>query len=169
MTDTIRFPSGFLKAADVNPSTLEHICDFHAAAIISGGPSLLPKSTQGSVDAVLCDAQDFGRFDKICGGGPHLSLWHLDQTKVTTIFDDENFISNHVTLFDGTVISGESGGNVEQWSVNGDKVARVPMSFSNVFHVNILDKHKVMTVVGNSHKIDVCKNFYYKSYSVSMF
>ncbi|ESN92942.1 hypothetical protein HELRODRAFT_165082 [Helobdella robusta] len=33
MTDTIRFPSGFLKAADVNPSTLEHFCNFHAAAI----------------------------------------------------------------------------------------------------------------------------------------
>ncbi|ESO05776.1 hypothetical protein HELRODRAFT_171448 [Helobdella robusta] len=32
MTDTIRLPSGFLKAADVNPSTLEHFCDFHAAA-----------------------------------------------------------------------------------------------------------------------------------------
>ncbi|ESO04060.1 hypothetical protein HELRODRAFT_173134 [Helobdella robusta] len=45
-------------AADVNPSTLEHFCDFHAAAIISGGPSLLLKSTQGSVDAVLCHAQD---------------------------------------------------------------------------------------------------------------
>ncbi|ESO00401.1 hypothetical protein HELRODRAFT_175819 [Helobdella robusta] len=44
--------------ADVNPSTLEHFCDFHAAAIISGGPSLLFKSTQGSVDAVFCHAQD---------------------------------------------------------------------------------------------------------------
>ncbi|ESO00264.1 hypothetical protein HELRODRAFT_176122 [Helobdella robusta] len=56
MTNNIRFPSGFLKAADVNPSTLEHFCDFYAAAIISGGPNLLLKSTQGSVDAVLCHA-----------------------------------------------------------------------------------------------------------------
>ncbi|ESO10487.1 hypothetical protein HELRODRAFT_183588 [Helobdella robusta] len=28
MTDTIRFPSGLLKAAEVNPSTLEHFCNF---------------------------------------------------------------------------------------------------------------------------------------------
>ncbi|ESN99419.1 hypothetical protein HELRODRAFT_162967 [Helobdella robusta] len=63
MTDTIRFPSVLLKAADVNPFTLEHFCDFHAAAIISGGPSLFLKSTQSSVDAVLCYAQDIG-----CGG-----------------------------------------------------------------------------------------------------
>ncbi|ESO05726.1 hypothetical protein HELRODRAFT_191365 [Helobdella robusta] len=65
-------------AADVNPSTLEHFCDFHAAAIISGGPSLSLKSTQGSVDAVLCHTQDHLVYHNSKGKLSDLIAEHLD-------------------------------------------------------------------------------------------
>lgn len=118
-----------------------------------------------------CVAVDKADDWMVCGGGPALCLWHLRSLSPTTVFATPNTGVNFAMFHDDAIIS--SGGEpfVSHWSVNGDKRAYVPCSPTSVYHVAINDKsdsHRVLCIAGNCHKIDVCANFNYKAFSLTL-
>lgn len=120
---------------------------------------------------VSCVSVDKDNDWMVCGGGPHLCLWHLRSLTPTTVFNT-NACHNFVSFHEDSIISGGNEAYINHWSVNGDKKAQVPCSPTNVFDVAINDKSdntKVLSMAGNCNKVDICTNFGYKAFSLSVY
>ncbi|ELT98754.1 hypothetical protein CAPTEDRAFT_224884 [Capitella teleta] len=122
----------------------------------------------------LCVRPQYGKFitcvavDKsdnlmVCGGGPRLCLWHLRQLAPTAQFDTPQATANTAMFLEDSVISAGTEPFVHHWSLNGDQRAKVPCTPSTVYS---LATNKILSVAGNSHKIDICTNFRYKAFSM---
>ncbi|XP_041377015.1 THO complex subunit 6 homolog [Gigantopelta aegis] len=106
----------------------------------------------------------------VCGGGPHLSMWHMRSLSATTAFKTSGATHSFAMFYDDHVISGGSRPYVNHWFVNGDLKSEVPCTPATVFNIDVnhkSDKYKVLTVVGSSSKIDVCTNFGYRAFSLN--
>lgn len=120
---------------------------------------------------VKCVAVDKAEDWMVCGGGPQLCMWHLRSLAPTTVFDAPNVCANHVMFYEDTVISAGGEAFVRHWSVNGDMRAQVPCTPTTVYNVainNKTDTNKVLSIAGNCHKVDICTNFGYKAFSMSV-
>ncbi|XP_050408253.1 THO complex subunit 6 homolog [Patella vulgata] len=118
---------------------------------------------------VGCVAMDHGDDWLICGGGPKLSTWHLRSLTPTATFDTPGSCQNFVMYHEENVISGGMKPCVNHWYVNGDLKSQVPTTSSSIYNIavnTVLDQLRVLSVVGNSCKIDVCTNFGYKAFSL---
>jgi THO complex subunit 6 len=107
----------------------------------------------------------------ICGGGPALCMWHMRSMSPTTVFQTPNAAVNFAMFHDDLIISAGSEPFVNHWALNGDRNAHVPCSPTNVFSVavnNRSDNYKVLCTAGNSYKIDVCTNFSYKAFCLTL-
>ncbi|ESO95484.1 hypothetical protein LOTGIDRAFT_178363 [Lottia gigantea] len=107
----------------------------------------------------------------ICGGGPRLSTWHMRSLSPTAIFDTPASCQNFVMYHEETVISGGSKPLVNHWFVNGDIKSQVPCTPTSTYNISIntvSDSTRVLSVAGNSYKIDVCTNFGYKAFSLKL-
>ena len=107
----------------------------------------------------------------VCGGGPKLCLWHLRSMAATTVFDTAHTIANDAMFCEDSVISAGNSPYVQHWSVNGDQRAKVPCSPNCVLSVainNKSDSAKVLSIAGGSPKIDICTNFGYKAFSLTV-
>ncbi|KAM8794712.1 THO complex subunit 6 [Eudromia elegans] len=93
----------------------------------------------------------------VCGGGPALTLWHLRSVTPATVFASPP-CPQHV-LF-----------HQELLQLGGELRARIPCSppalLSLCLHRHS-PEHQVLTVAGNSPKIDVFTNLGYRAFSMS--
>lgn len=105
----------------------------------------------------------------VCGGGPHLSLWHMRSLTPTTIFPAVDACQNTVLFYEDTLISAGNQSCVNHWFINGEQKAKVPCTPSCVLNVKIntqSDSNRVLSIAGTSYKVDVCTNFGYKAFSL---
>jgi THO complex subunit 6 len=108
----------------------------------------------------------------ICGGGPHLSLWHLNSMSAATKFDVD-CTTNIVECHNDYIISGGNASNLYVWEMNGELRSSIPTSASDVFSIktfeykdNEIGVEQVISAAGMSHKIDICTNLKYKDFEL---
>lgn len=101
-----------------------------------------------------------------CGGGVNVCVWHRASLTLTSHFTQQNVTSNCALFYEDKIITGDSNGTVTHWSLAGEKKLEISMSSSNLYNIAINENsksNKVMTVSGNSEKIDLCTNFSYRA------
>lgn len=105
----------------------------------------------------------------VCGGGPALTLWHLRSVTPTTVFPLAP-PQHHALFHQDMVLSGGVGPALHLLQLNGDVRGRVPVSppalRSLCLHLRS-PEHQVLTVAGNSPKIDVFTNLGYRAFSLT--
>ena len=111
----------------------------------------------------------------ICGGGPHLSLWHLSSMSYASRFETES-TTNVVQTHNEYMISGGNASDLHVWEMNGELKSLIPTSVNNVFSIstheykeNDLGVEQLITCAGMSHKVDVCTNWKYKDFEVLVY
>ncbi|XP_069739077.1 THO complex subunit 6-like [Phaenicophaeus curvirostris] len=105
----------------------------------------------------------------VCGGGPALTLWHLRSVTPTTVFPLPP-CQHHVLFHQDLVLAGGPGPNLHQLQLSGDLRARVPCSPPALRCLCLHQRspeHRVLTVGGNSPKIDVFTNLGYRAFSLA--
>ncbi|CAL1283171.1 unnamed protein product [Larinioides sclopetarius] len=104
----------------------------------------------------------------VCGGGPHLCVWHLRSLAPSTQLLKPQVTSNVVAFHEDMIISGGSEPFVSHWSLDGKLQTEVPTSASNVFclGINSSPTQQVLATGGSSYKIDLCTDFRYKDFSL---
>eukprot|EP01135_Chromosphaera_perkinsii_P006196 Nk52_evm13s442 gene=Nk52_evmTU13s442 len=107
----------------------------------------------------------------VCGGSPHLSLWHLPSMTATTAMRTSG--NSQVAFFhEDQIISAGEDSHIYHWTRNGKMTSKVPTDLSSVFSVRINSASpstKILSASGNSSSIDVFINFGAKSCSFSSF
>jgi len=119
----------------------------------------------------------------LCGGGPHLSLFHLKMTSsmyhqskfssnmpLHVFKTDENVTQNVVRFHDNGFLSAGSSPYVNHWDLSGRLSASLAVTPSSVYSVATNEKssnYPVMTVAGSSNKIDFCISKGYSSFSLT--
>ena len=94
----------------------------------------------------------------ICGGGPHLSLWHLGSMSFATTFSTDS-TTNAVQMHNEYVISGGNDPDLHIWEMNGELKSLIPTSVNNVFSISThdykdkkdVDIQQLITCAGMSH------------------
>ncbi|KAK2169087.1 hypothetical protein LSH36_12g10015 [Paralvinella palmiformis] len=180
-------------AVSIQRSLDEHTDYVHCVTVWNNGTECASAAEDGTVRIwvtllvfqylhPMCARPQFGKWlscvviDKsadwlVCGGGPHLCMWHLRTLNPTSVFHTPT-THNTVCFQDDSLISGGSDPCVYHWLVNGEKKAQVPCSSTNVFNISFNEKSedtKVLCISGNTNKIDVCTNFGYKAFSLSIY
>jgi len=121
----------------------------------------------------------------LCGGGPHLSLFHLkmsssvynhQSSKFSSasplhVFKTEGNVTQNVVKFheDGFLCAGSSP-FVHHWDLSGRLSMSLAVTPSSVYTVASNDnssKYPVMTIAGSSNKIDFCISKGYSSFSLT--
>lgn len=119
----------------------------------------------------------------LCGGGPHLSLFHLKmsasmyhQSKFNSatplhVFKTDGNVTQNVVKFheDGFLCAGSSP-FVHHWDLSGRlsmSLAVTPSSVYTVASNENSSNYPVMTVAGSSNKIDFCISKGYSSFSLT--
>ncbi|GBO10160.1 hypothetical protein AVEN_262335-1 [Araneus ventricosus] len=105
---------------------------------------------------------------QVCGGGPHLCVWHLRSLAPSTQLLKPQVTSNVVAFHEDMIISGGSEPFVSHWSLDGKLQTEVPTSASSVFclGINSSPTQQVLATGGSSYKIDLCTDFRYKDFSL---
>ena len=104
----------------------------------------------------------------ICGGGPKFSLWHLRSLECTTIYPFPS--TAHVSGFldDILFVAGDYS-YLNQYSLNGDVTAEVPVSAASVYSVVYQMEPKIMSIGGSSNSLDICTDFNYKDIVINLY
>ncbi|XP_030826692.1 THO complex subunit 6 homolog isoform X1 [Camarhynchus parvulus] len=105
----------------------------------------------------------------VCGGGPALTLWHLRSGTPTTVFPLPH-PQHHALFHQDMVLSGGVGPALHLLQLSGDVRGRVPVSPPALRSLCLHPRspeHQVLTVAGNSPKIDVFTNLGYRAFSLS--
>lgn len=105
----------------------------------------------------------------VCGGGPALTLWHLRSVTPTTVFALPP-PQHHALFHQDLVLSGGVGPALHLLQLSGDVRGRVPVSPPALRSLCLHPRspeHQVLTVAGNSPKIDVFTNLGYRAFSLS--
>ncbi|XP_066064744.1 THO complex subunit 6 homolog isoform X2 [Chamaea fasciata] len=105
----------------------------------------------------------------VCGGGPALTLWHLRSVTPTTVFPLAP-PQHHALFHQDMVLSGGVGPALHLLQLNGDVRGRVPVTPPALRSLCLHPRspeHQVLTVGGNSPKIDVFTNLGYRAFSLS--
>uniref|UniRef100_A0A8C3QNB4 THO complex 6 n=1 Tax=Cyanoderma ruficeps TaxID=181631 RepID=A0A8C3QNB4_9PASS len=105
----------------------------------------------------------------VCGGGPALTLWHLRSVTPTTVFPLAP-PQHHALFHQDMVLSGGVGPALHLLQLNGDVRGRVPVSPPALRSLCLHPRspeHQVLTVGGNSPKIDVFTNLGYRAFSLT--
>jgi len=120
----------------------------------------------------------------VCGGGPHLSLFHLKmsssmyhRSKFSSatplrVFKtaDENLTQNVVKFHQDGFLSAGSSPSVNHWDISGRLTQSLSVTPSSVYSVATNENstiYPIMTVAGSSNKIDFCISKGYSSFSLS--
>eukprot|EP00795_Rhopilema_esculentum_P009509 gene9509-17247_t len=117
---------------------------------------------------ISCVAVDHAEQWLVCGGGPHLSCWHIPSSTLTAVLPTQNSCPLTAIYHEEKILSGGTEPIVFQWSVNGDERTELPVSPSSVYSLAINDNsqsNKVLSIAGNSTDINVCTNFHYEAFS----
>jgi len=143
-----------------------------------------PRVASGSIDSLIepnkleeaarpeigkwisCMATDPSEDWLVCGGAPHLSVWHLRSKTSTTVLKTPKSCPQVVAFHDDVILSGGTEPSVFHWSINGEMKTQVPCKAKAIYSlaVNKLP-NKALAVGGNSPYIDICTNFNYKAFS----
>ncbi|KAJ7990026.1 hypothetical protein DPEC_G00310590 [Dallia pectoralis] len=105
----------------------------------------------------------------LCGGGPSLSLWHLRSMSPTSIFPISG-CQRQATFYQDMILSVGEGQFVSHCLLGGEVKAQIPCTphSLNTLALNLSStEHRVLTVGGSSHQIDVFANLSYRSFSLS--
>merc|ERR1712142_156621 len=119
----------------------------------------------------------------LCGGGPHLSLFHLKMTSSSyhpskfssatplRVFESEENLTHNLVKFheDGFLCAGSSP-FVNHWDLSGRLTQSLAVTPSSVYSVATNENsaaYPVMTVAGSSNKIDLCISKGYSSFSLT--
>uniref|UniRef100_A0A8C1V4X1 THO complex 6 n=1 Tax=Cyprinus carpio TaxID=7962 RepID=A0A8C1V4X1_CYPCA len=105
----------------------------------------------------------------LCGGGPSLSLWHLRSMSPTSVFPLPG-CQREAVFHQDLIMSVGEGPYVSHCLHGGTVKAQIPCTPSslNTLALNLKNtEHRVMTVGGSSHQIDVFTNFSYRAFSLS--
>uniref|UniRef100_A0A8C1BLQ2 THO complex 6 n=2 Tax=Cyprinus carpio TaxID=7962 RepID=A0A8C1BLQ2_CYPCA len=105
----------------------------------------------------------------LCGGGPSLSLWHLRSMSPTSVFPLPG-CQREAVFYQDLIMSVGEGPHVSHCLHGGTVKAQIPCTPSslNTLALNLKNsEHRVMTVGGSSHQIDVFTNFSYRAFSLS--
>ncbi|KAI2666250.1 hypothetical protein H4Q32_010069 [Labeo rohita] len=105
----------------------------------------------------------------LCGGGPSLSLWHLRSMSPTSVFPLPG-CQREAVFYQDLIMSVGEGPFVSHCLHGGTVKAQIPCTQSslNTLALNLKNtEHRVMTVGGSSHQIDVFTNFSYRAFSLS--
>jgi len=118
----------------------------------------------------------------VCGGGPHLSLFHLKMTSVynrskgpsmgpLAICKSDDLVTQNVVKFhENGFASGGSSPFLKNWDMSGHLNQAMCVTPSSVYSVAMnakTSKYPVMTVAGSSDKIDLCISRGYSSYKLT--
>ncbi|KTG45076.1 hypothetical protein cypCar_00002615 [Cyprinus carpio] len=106
---------------------------------------------------------------ELCGGGPSLSLWHLRSMSPTSVFPLPG-CQREAVFHQDLIMSVGEGPYVSHCLHGGTVKAQIPCTPSslNTLALNLKNtEHRVMTVGGSSHQIDVFTNFSYRAFSLS--
>jgi len=95
----------------------------------------------------------------VCGGGPHLSLYHLRSLTMSRVLLGEDNVHgiNCISFHEDSIIAGVSGPFVYHVLFSGDVTVKMPTTPLRVYNI-CLQKNdkKLMTVGGASGDIDIC-------------
>ncbi|XP_030330583.1 THO complex subunit 6 homolog isoform X4 [Strigops habroptila] len=104
----------------------------------------------------------------VCGGGPALTLWHLRSVTPTTVFPLPPR-QHHALFHQDLVLAGGPGPALHQLQLSGELRGRVPCTPPALRCLCLSPRppeHQVLTVAGNSPKIDVFTNLGYRAFSL---
>ena len=111
----------------------------------------------------------------LCGGGPHLSLWHLNSLSFATKFETES-TTNTIQSLNDFIISGGNASELQIWEMNGELKSVIPTAVNNIFSIstfvyddNDLGVKQLITCAGMSYKIDICTNSKYKDFELIVY
>ncbi|CAG2113363.1 unnamed protein product [Medioppia subpectinata] len=111
----------------------------------------------------------------ICGGGPHLGLWHLGSMSYATKFDTES-AANVVVAHNDYIISGGNAAKLEIWELNGELKSTIPTSAADIFSINAhhydsneLGIKELISGAGMSYRVDICTNWKYKDFELLVY
>ncbi|XP_011300335.1 THO complex subunit 6 homolog [Fopius arisanus] len=108
-------------------------------------------------------AVDFTEDWLVCGGGPHLSLWHLRTMEPATIFELPDQGIHVASIYEERIITGGAMPHVYHLSYQAETLAKVPTSSNTVYSIIYHETpHKILSIAGSSNNIDVCTNFNYR-------
>lgn len=104
--------------------------------------------------------------EKLCGGGPSLSLWHLRTMEAATIFDLPDQGIHEARIYEERIITGGTMPNIYHLNYQGEILAEVPTSSCTVYNIVYQEKpQRVLSIAGSSNTIDICTNFNYREFS----
>lgn len=105
----------------------------------------------------------------LCGGGPYLSLWHLRSMSPTSIFPLAG-CQRQAVFHQDMILSVGEGQCVSHCLLGGEVKAQIPCTPHSLntlaFNLNSTE-HRVLTVGGSSHQVDVFTNLSYRTFSLS--
>jgi THO complex subunit 6 len=111
----------------------------------------------------------------ICGGGPHLAVWHLNTMSYSTKFDAQS-TANVVVAHNDYYISGGSDSSLHFWELNGELKSTIPTSAPDVFSISAhhykdseFGIKELISGAGMSYKVDICANWKYKDFSLLVY
>uniref|UniRef100_A0A674BUI3 THO complex 6 n=1 Tax=Salmo trutta TaxID=8032 RepID=A0A674BUI3_SALTR len=105
----------------------------------------------------------------LCGGGPSLSLWHLRSMSPTSIFPLSG-CQRQANFYQDMILSVGEGQCVSHCLLGGEVKAQIPCTphSLNTLALNLNStEHRVLTVGGSSHQMDVFTNLSYRTFSLS--
>ncbi|KAK4004686.1 THO complex subunit 6 homolog [Daphnia magna] len=95
----------------------------------------------------------------VCGGGPHLGLYHLRSlTMSKVLLEDDTHGVNNVLFHEDSIIVGVDGPFVYHCLFSGDITVKMPTSALRVYSVCLQkkDANKLLFVGGSGGDIDIC-------------
>ncbi|XP_074605298.1 THO complex subunit 6 homolog [Brevipalpus obovatus] len=107
----------------------------------------------------------------VCGGGPHLTSWHVRSLSKGQIYRSSvDSTSNQAIIHENLIISGGNTRYVSVFEMNGDLKIEIPCKPFAIFGLalNVNDRGSQLAVGGCSNRIDVCTNFKYKDFTLEI-
>ncbi|XP_054156953.1 THO complex subunit 6 homolog [Oppia nitens] len=112
----------------------------------------------------------------LCGGGPHLSLWHLNMLSYSTRFVTDSS-TNVAVVHNDYIITGGNTTGLNIWEINGELKSVLPTATDNVFSIATHQYKQsadtgidqVISAAGMSYKVDVCTNWKYKDFELVVY
>jgi len=95
----------------------------------------------------------------VCGGGPHLSLYHLRSLTMSRVLLEEDNVHgiNCISFHEDSIVAGVNGAFVYHVLFSGDITVKMPTSPLRVYNICLQkNERKLMTVGGASGAIDIC-------------
>ncbi|RWS29167.1 THO complex subunit 6-like protein, partial [Leptotrombidium deliense] len=109
---------------------------------------------------------------QVSGGGPLMSSWHLRSLSKGIEFETppSETVANTALCHNDLVVCGGNNPYVYVWEMDGKLMSQIPTSASNVFSLAISERNEktILTAGGASCKINVCSNFKYNDFCLTI-